>query len=1112
MNRPELSTGLSADQVRFIERCVKGFRQALDRGERPVPDRYLEQTPHEFLKRELLKALLRADWDSQQAKGRRPAVDPYVTQYAHYSESVSDAYQQWTHEHNDMYATTPPVTPAAAPTVSRTPPVTPAAGPTVSRAPPPPGAPPPGVTCHYLRHGVPVGPFTWDQLAKMARAGDLRPRDQVHLGGTAGWQEAGQVSGLFAPSTKAKNTELNPGEVIQPDYMLLELIGRGGMGDVYKVFRISLKREYALKIIRQDRFQLLSPEMKEDQVGRFQKEMQTTARLKHEHIVVIHDTGEHCGLPFYTMDFVETNLANKLRQGPIPARQAAEIMAKAARGVHHANIEGIIHRDIKPHNILLDKDKPLVADLGLAAALEVLQKGQGEIAGTAAYMAPEQACGGFVDARTDVYGLGATLYHLVTGRPPHQASDRNQVLKQVTSGETLPPRRLNPTIDRSLNAVIMKCLEKKPDRRYGTALELAEDLERYLKGYPVKAKAPSVFERVGKWMRREPIKAMLAAGVAGLFGLLVLVLAVFVLVQFISNIRLSNALAEAKEAKENAEKKEAEAKTEKDAADESRKTAEEQRNTAREERDKASTLAFILDRRALNKQRFDDDPRKIVERLEKQTAEEERLLKEVRDPKTARQIQVELADNYRVLADAIMNTTDPKTGVLKVIELLKRCVEIQEELGKWRSSFKVDLGLNYIELAGWYSAAHEPVKVLEMDEKALKVLEEARKEGFNEPPILARIAEAYMMLGLDNVNLGHQEIALKDQKEAVRILEQLLAAPSLESNHVYQQKLGRACQMLGSNDGIESHAEAITYLEKAEKILRDKAQYRRNLADVYLSLGQRQTKNDQPDRGLQSLQSAYNLTEDLIKEKPASKLLANSLQILRATIQTAQAAAFEKKGDLEQAVDYHKRSLETRKSTGDDRDYVDGLSALAKFYGDQKRYVDAIPILDEAIPLQEKLVAESPKKDFNVRQMAGVLHYNKALYLFEVKKYPEALAACERAKAFEIEAFRLKRGSPVAARNLFMTFQVMEYALKNQNRPEDAIKVIIERNRLFLEQAKSLAKIYETEEGKTRFPEILAFFHYSLSHKERLLRAEDIQNDPDFAELRKQPEFEKLLK
>ena len=298
------------------------------------------------------------------------------------------------------------------------------------------------------------------------------------------------------------------------DYELQEEIARGGMGVVYKARQTSLNRAVALKMILAGDFS--SPAM----VERFQIEAEAAARLEHPNIVPIYEIGEHDGQHYFSMRFVEGGtLTQALLKRKYTSRHAAELMVKVARAVHHAHQHGIIHRDLKPGNILLDANgEPQVADFGLAKLLEhdsALTQ-SATVMGTPSYMAPEQAEGQTKQATTavDIYSLGAILYALLTGRPPFVGSNPLEVLVQVREREPASPQSLNPKLDRDLAVICLKCLEKDPARRYGSAEALVEDLERWLRCEPVLARPTSQWETARKWVRRKPAIATLAASVA----------------------------------------------------------------------------------------------------------------------------------------------------------------------------------------------------------------------------------------------------------------------------------------------------------------------------------------------------------------------------------------------------------------------------------------------------------------------------------------------------------------------------------------------------------------------------------------------------------------------
>ena len=298
------------------------------------------------------------------------------------------------------------------------------------------------------------------------------------------------------------------------DYELLEEIGRGGQGVVYRARQKSLNRTVALKVIG------LGHWATEAHLKRFRLEAEAAASLEHPGIVPIHEVGERDGSCYFSMKFVEGGQLDEVaKRQPIPIRQAVELIAKVARTVHYAHEHGILHRDIKPGNILLDqKGGPHLTDFGLARLVESESTVTRtlEVMGTPSYMAPEQAVGNnaAVSSATDVYGIGAVLYQLLTGHPPFAGGTTYETIKLLLDTEPRQPRLLNPKIDRDLSTICFKCLEKDPRRRYASALALAEDLEHWLKHEPILARHTGIFTRGKKWLRRNP--KLIATGAAGL--------------------------------------------------------------------------------------------------------------------------------------------------------------------------------------------------------------------------------------------------------------------------------------------------------------------------------------------------------------------------------------------------------------------------------------------------------------------------------------------------------------------------------------------------------------------------------------------------------------------
>lgn len=293
-----------------------------------------------------------------------------------------------------------------------------------------------------------------------------------------------------------------------PGYEILHEIARGGMGVIYKARQTSLSRVVAVKMILQG--QLASGRDRR----RFMLEAAAAAKLKHPHIVVIHEVGEHAGEPFFTMEYIEgESLSSVLRRGRPADKVAARYVQQAAQAVQFAHDHGVLHRDIKPSNILIDASGAArVTDFGLAKNVADNQSDgagdqltvTGQLLGTPAYMAPEQIRGphSAVGAACDVYGLGAVLYELITGEPPFRGATNVETLIDVLDAEPQLPRRINADVPRELETIAMKCLEKDPANRYPTAQAVVDDIQRYLEGDSISASSPNLIGRVVRTLER----------------------------------------------------------------------------------------------------------------------------------------------------------------------------------------------------------------------------------------------------------------------------------------------------------------------------------------------------------------------------------------------------------------------------------------------------------------------------------------------------------------------------------------------------------------------------------------------------------------------------------
>jgi serine/threonine protein kinase/tetratricopeptide (TPR) repeat protein len=314
------------------------------------------------------------------------------------------------------------------------------------------------------------------------------------------------------------------------DYELLEEIGRGGQGVVYRARQKSLNRTVALKVIGLGRWAT------EAHLKRFRREAEAAARLDHPCIVPIHEVGERDGFCYFSMNLVEGEQLDEVVGSvtadsscgecePLPLRRAVELVAKLARAVHYAHEHGILHRDIKPGNILLDANgEPHLTDFGLARLMEgdSTITGTREVLGTPSYIAPEQAVGETrpLTGATDVYGLGTVLYQLLTGRPPFVGGTTYETVRLVLETNPQRPRLWNSKIDRELETICLKCLEKDPQLRYHSALALAEDLEHWLRREPIEAKRAGFVAHRRKWVQRNPVRAALGVSLIVLVAII----------------------------------------------------------------------------------------------------------------------------------------------------------------------------------------------------------------------------------------------------------------------------------------------------------------------------------------------------------------------------------------------------------------------------------------------------------------------------------------------------------------------------------------------------------------------------------------------------------------
>jgi tetratricopeptide (TPR) repeat protein len=579
-----------------------------------------------------------------------------------------------------------------------------------------------------------------------------------------------------------------------PGYELRAVLGKGGMGVVYRAEQVALKRTVALKMV------LAGGHADAEALARFRGEAEAVARLRHPNIVQIYEIGEHNGLPFFSLEYVSGGSLHQYLDGtPLPARAAAALIETAARAIHHAHERDIVHRDLKPANILLDRPPgagradlgtPKIADFGLAKRLDDanLRTASGAVLGTPSYMAPEQAAGrtAATGPLSDVYALGAILYELLTGRPPFKGAMPTDTLLQVVSQEPVPPRRLNAQVPRDLETICLKALEKQPGRRYASAQELADDLGRFARGEPIRARPVGGFEQGWRWCRRNPAVALLSAaallllvgGLAGMTGLYL-----------------------------NAEEQRAQAERE-------RRRAEDERRRADDERETAKRAALEADRQKKSAEDSQKAAREQADRSQ-QVTESLKGMFEVSDP-------MGLNGFFYGASDKLAGTR------LTALDLLRYSKERTRKNTRASPRVKADI-LDTIGNVYRSLAQYEEAEKLLKEAHALRVQAKAPK---------AEIAASLHSLGWLNHELGNYPQALGLYRAA---LELRLKEPEPDPVAIANSRFNLAWALAE----VEGHAEAEALFKQCVEARRqhfgpdsrETALAKVGLAAVYLDRG-----------------------------------------------------------------------------------------------------------------------------------------------------------------------------------------------------------------------------------------------------------------------------------
>ncbi len=582
-------------------------------------------------------------------------------------------------------------------------------------------------------------------------------------------------------------------------YQILGELGRGGMGVVYKARQQSLNRLVALKMV------LSGAHASAAQLARFHTEALSVARLQHPNIVQIYDVGEHAGLPYFSLEYVDgIPLDKKIDRKPQQPRYAAELVQSLARTMHVAHQNNIIHRDLKPANVLLTKEGvPKITDFGLAKAVEddSSQTRSGTILGSPSYMSPEQARGAVKDVGplADLYTLGSVLYELLTGRPPFQGATVMETLDQVLSREPLPPSQLQPTVPPDLETICLKCLQKEPHKRYRDCEALADDLRRFLAGEPILARPVSQTERLWRWCKRNPRVAWLSAAV-------LLLLLTVAITSTISAVRIAHEKKLAIEARDLATRKANEAEQAKMLADQravaeaaARELADENAKVASDQAQFALTTIQTLVDRA--QKRLDDAPGNRELKIDLLKAAMDGLQEVSAMAKGSSTIEPTMAAAHMKMGLICKQLGQTEAAM----EQFDRCRAITEA----RAKEKPNIDSRKSNLAAVLTVMGDMSQELRRDmeaslayyQQALKLREEMHltpNKGEGELEVVKvklGLAEGYTRVATAIYRMGDPAEALKYFRQALQLRQELVDANPMNAS--MQQDLARTCMALG---------------------------------------------------------------------------------------------------------------------------------------------------------------------------------------------------------------------------------------------------------------------------------------------------------------------------
>jgi tetratricopeptide (TPR) repeat protein len=737
------------------------------------------------------------------------------------------------------------------------------------------------------------------------------------------------------------------------DYELQAELGRGGMGVVYRARQLSLNRPVALKMIKAG---VLADEA---DLRRFQNEAEAVALLDHRWIVAVYEVGEHEGQKYFSMKLVEGgNLAEQLGTFRTNPKATAAVMAEAAEAVQHAHVRGILHRDLKPANILIDAEgHPHVTDFGLAKRVErdAELTQSGAILGTPAYMSPEQTTArrGSITTATDVYGLGAILYALLTGKAPFGGNSVIETLDAVRTCAPEPPRKLNAQVPDDLETICLKCLEKDPRRRYASAHELAADLRNWLESRPIAARRVGTLERAWLWCKRKPAVAALSAGTV---VALVTGTATTIAVQAKANSNLSRQYEATKKAE----------------------TLAEQRLDRAMEAVRDYYTGFAED--ALTRQQI---PKELRERLLAKPAQfYGELTKELTSKANpTRREQVMLAAGRLGLGRLLKTLGRPSESRREceaAVDQLKRLYAKESQDPKLTRA----LADSYNALATALHGSGEIQRASEAYSQAIALLESISPESDKDEVACEALSQSYNSQGVVLRRLGESTLARKACEHAVALRAALATAHPEDMRHQslladYFTSLGAAIYAGGEAVPAKAaYQQAIDRYEALVKLHPTESRYRAGLALAYNNISGPLSALGEAEADLRVLEKAIKLREALVAELPGVPQYRDNLGICYYNL----ATRLRDDGSLDRAREIYAKSTAQYEllinSNPDVPEYRAGLgdsySALGRCLETRRLGEEARKACEKAIAEYEKVSGARPgEADFQERLAGG---------------------------------------------------------------------------------------------------------------------------------------------